>query len=122
MNSETGEKEEYRKLFHGKEKKTWHISSSNEFGRLAQGNGRVDGTNTIFFIPISKIPKGRSATYGRFVTDIKPNKEETHRVRLTVGGDRIDYPGDLHTPTADLTTAKLLFNSVISTPKARFMA
>ena len=39
-----------------------------------------------------------------------------------IGGNRIDYPGNLHTPTTDLTTAKLLFNSVISTPKARFMA
>ena len=32
----------------------------------------------------------------------------------------IDYPWDVATPTSDLTTAKLLFNSVISTPKATF--
>jgi hypothetical protein len=35
------------------------------------------------------------------------------------GGDYIDYPGRVSTPTARITTAKLLFNSVVSTPKAR---
>jgi hypothetical protein len=33
----------------------------------------------------------------------------------------IDYPGEVSTKTADLCTAKLLFNSVISTPDAQFM-
>jgi hypothetical protein len=38
-----------------------------------------------------------------------------------VGGDRINYPDDCGTPTADLLTVKLLFNSIISTPDALFM-
>jgi hypothetical protein len=38
-----------------------------------------------------------------------------------VGGDRINYPGAVATPTADMLIAKLLFNSVISTKGARFM-
>ena len=37
------------------------------------------------------------------------------------GGDRVHYPGDAGTPTADLLTVKLLFNSIISTPNAKFM-
>lgn len=37
-----------------------------------------------------------------------------------LGGNRIDYPGKVSTPTADLTTIKLLLNSVISTHAARF--
>ncbi len=45
-----------------------------------------------------------------------PQKNEPHKTRLTVGGDRIDYPWSKSTPTANLTTAKLLFNSTISTP------
>ena len=40
---------------------------------------------------------------------------------MTVGGDQIDYPGDVSTKTSDLVTAKILFNSVISTPNAKFM-
>jgi hypothetical protein len=34
---------------------------------------------------------------------------------------RIDYPGNKSTPTADLTTAKVLINSTISTPGAKFL-
>ena len=41
-------------------------------------------------------------------------------MRITVGGNLIDYPGELTTRTADLTTTKLLWNSVISTPGARY--
>ena len=40
---------------------------------------------------------------------------------MTVGGDRIDYPGDCGTSAADLLTVKLLFNSVISSTNAEFM-
>jgi hypothetical protein len=38
-----------------------------------------------------------------------------------MGGNLIDYPGDVSTKTADLTTEKIVFTSVLSTPKAKFM-
>ena len=38
-----------------------------------------------------------------------------------MGGNLINYPGDCGTPTADLLTIKLIFNSIISTPNAKFM-
>jgi hypothetical protein len=38
-----------------------------------------------------------------------------------MGGNLINYPGDCGTPTADLLTVKLMLNSVISTPNAKFM-
>lgn len=41
--------------------------------------------------------------------------------RLTVDGDWINYPGVVSTEAAGITTSKLLFNSVMSTPKASFM-
>jgi hypothetical protein len=53
--------------------------------------------------------------------DYRPQKEEPNRTRLTVGGNLIDYPGDVSTPTADTTTAKMVINSTISTPNAKFM-
>jgi hypothetical protein len=37
-----------------------------------------------------------------------------------VGGNLVHYPDKVSTPTADLSTVKLLLNSVISTPGARF--
>ena len=52
---------------------------------------------------------------------IRPQNDETHRTRLTVGGNLINFPGDFTTPTADLITAKLIFNIVLSTKNAKFM-
>ena len=59
--------------------------------------------------------------YGRFVCDVRPQKAEPNRTRLTVGGNRINYPGDCGTPTADMLLVKILFNSIISTKDAKFM-
>ncbi len=64
----------------------------------------------------------RDVTYGKFVCEYKPNKEEKERTRFTVGGDKINYPGDGSTPTGDLTLFKIMLNSVISTPGAQFMS
>jgi hypothetical protein len=40
---------------------------------------------------------------------------------LTVGGDRLDYSGDVATSTADITTFKILINSTLSTKDAAMM-
>jgi hypothetical protein len=120
---DTGEFLKYRQLLKDpKHMGIWNTSSANEFGRLAQGiKGRVKPTNTIFFIPHHRIPieRRKDVTYGSFVCDIKSNKTETHRTRLTAGGDRINYPGDVGTPTADMTLVKILLNSIISTKDAK---
>ena len=42
-------------------------------------------------------------------------------MRITEGGNLIEYPGELTTRTADLTTSKILWNSVLSTEGAKFM-
>ena len=56
----SGKALEYRHLTqHPKYKHTWSQSMSNELGRLTQGNGKVNGTNTIFFIPYHDIPQDR---------------------------------------------------------------
>jgi hypothetical protein len=48
-------------------------------------------------------------------------KGRTNQTRFTVGRDRINYPGAVATPTAEMLVEKMLFNSVISTKDARFM-
>ena len=78
-------------------------------------------TNTVFFVAKSAIPHGRKVTYAQMVTSIRPTKAEVNRVRVTVGGDRLDFPGAATTHCASLTTTKCLLNSTISTPGARFM-
>jgi len=59
--------------------------------------------------------------YSKFVCDVRPTKAKQNRTILTVGGDRINYPDDCGTPTADMLLVKLLLNSVISTRGAKFM-
>jgi hypothetical protein len=99
-------------------------SSANEFGRLPQGvGGQIQGTNTIFFIQKNQIPGDRwkDVTYAKFVCELKPNKKEIHQTRLTIGGDKVHYPGNVGTPTVDLTLVKTHVNSVISTWDAQYM-
>ena len=79
------------------------------------------GTNTVFFIPRSAVPVGCTVTYSRLVASIRPHKTETHCFRVTVGGNRLDFPGDNTTNCASLTTTKCILNSTISTPGARFI-
>eukprot|EP00978_Attheya_sp_CCMP212_P010371 scaffold25103_cov42-Attheya_sp.AAC.1 len=80
------------------------------------------GTNNFRFIKHTDIPNNRKATYVRIVCDERPLKTETKRVFLTVGGDKIDYPGKVATPTAELVAVKCLLNSVVSTPGAQCLS
>jgi hypothetical protein len=123
INPKTGQLQEYKHLIQGPDKELWTTSFANKLGRLAQGVGShmPTGTETVFFINRSQVPTGRKVTYGRIVVGIRPEKKETHRTRLTVGGNLINYPGNVSTPTADLTTTKVLLNSTVSTPGARLM-
>ena len=92
-------------------------------GRLAQGVRPhiLTGTNTIHFIHPSDKPTDRKATYLKIVAELKPHKAGKHRVRFTVGGNRIDYPGIVTTPTTEMQTVKLYLNSVISDINASYL-
>ena len=61
------------------------------------------------------------ATNVREVCEIRPQQSETNRIRLTEGGNIIDYTGEFSTPTSNLTTAKLHVHIIISNIKYRFM-
>ena len=105
-------------------KDIWLHSAANEFGRLAQGlpDKCIDPTNTIFFIPIDKVPPNKRPTYAHFISSYPLQKAEHHHTRLTVGGNLIDdYPGNLSMKVASMTTFKILVNSILSTPGARWL-
>jgi hypothetical protein len=123
LHPETGVAMEYRTLLTDPTTSpTWVRSYANELGCLAQGVGdREQGTDTIFFIPFKDVPSDRTVTYGRIVCDYRPQKAKQERTRLTVGGNLISYPFDVSTDTSDLTTAKLVINSTISTPGTRHL-
>ena len=110
-------------------REVWMKAMCKELGNIAQGysdgeNINEKGTNTVRFLTheeIRAIPKDRKITYARIVVNFREQKDDPNRVRITVGGNLIDYPGELTTRTADLTTTKLMWNSVISTEGARYM-
>ena len=83
----------------------------------------MKGKKTIEFIRKCDVPHVRmkDVTYGSFVCSVRNEKAEKNRTRVVVGDSRIDYPGEVTTPTAEMLVAKLLFNSLISTKGAQFM-
>ena len=95
---------------------------SNELGRLAPnvGDRMKSGTYNIFFIHKHQVPTGRKSTYGNAVCDYRPLKDDSCRVLLVIGGNRIIYPGDHSAPAASLLDSKIIFNSTILTAGARF--
>lgn len=122
VNPDTGILSEYHTLLKSTDGNHWEEATCDEIGRLAQGNPPdIEGTDTMHFIRFEQIPQGRKATYLRLVVADRPMKANPRRVRFTVGGDQVDYPFDTSTKVTDLATAKILLNSIISTPDARGM-
>ena len=116
---------QYKKLQHDPDlKKLWVPAMSKELHRLAQGKpGITKGSNTIFFMTheeICNIPTDRTVTYARVVINHHPQKEDPNWVRLTVGGNLINYPFELTMRTADMVSSKILWNSTTSTKGVRF--
>ena len=88
---------------------------------MAQGDDKTGqkGTNLVFVMTHAEIDgalkAGHKWTYARIVADYRPRKEDPTRIRISVGGNIITYMGKTSTRTADLTTSKLLWNSILST-------
>ena len=68
----------------------------------------------MFFTTKDRIHKYRKITYANFICNILPQKSETHRVRLTAGGDKLDYPIDPSSPAVSLLNMNIHINSTIS--------
>jgi hypothetical protein len=98
----------YASCMRGSDKELWQAAAAEEFTRLVK-------TDTIRFISWKDKPTDRSASYYNPQVKIKIKEGKVvRRVRGTIGGDRVDYPGPVAASTADLTTIKLLLNSVVS--------
>ena len=122
---DNGKKLTLDKVLKGPMQDIWNKSTSNEFGRLAQGNKfGVKFRDVMEFITKKDLPATCNVTYASFVLDYRPLKSEPWRVRLVVGGDKLPYPHDAGSPATNLLETKILLNSVISDAKrgARFMS
>ena len=62
----------------------------------------------------NQVPPNRKVTYANFVCTMRPGKSEVYRVRMTVGGDRLDAYQDVRSPLVGLIDTKIHLNSTIS--------
>jgi hypothetical protein len=126
VNPDNGGIADYKELSTCRDNNLWQASNADEFRCMFQGLGpdsyMPTGTNTLFFIDEKDIPKNKKPTYVRAVCANRPKKTNPKkRADWTAGGDKVEYTGNITTQTADIQTAKCLFNSVVSTPNGRFV-
>ena len=76
--------------------------------------------NILEWITNTAVPANKTVTYPCYTTAVRPEKDEKYRVCITAGGDRIPYEGDVSTYTASMETTMTHWNSVISTPNAKY--
>jgi hypothetical protein len=69
----------------------------------------------------SALTAGKKITYGNPVIDHRPQKEDPNRIQITTGRNLIQCDFELSVRTADINTAKLHWNSVVSTENAKYM-
>jgi len=105
----------------------WQTAFEKDFGGMAQGDEKTgqEGINSVFVMTRREIDiamkAGHKWTNARVIVYYCPQKEDPNWIQITVEGNLITYRGDTSTRTADLTTSKLLWNSVLSTEGARYM-
>jgi hypothetical protein len=104
----------------------WMMAFGKNFGGMSQGDNKMGQKrrNVMFvMLPsnVPNIPKDRVITYARVVINHRPPRADPNRIQITAGGNLINYPGKLTTQTADITMAKLLWNSMLSTPRAKYI-
>ena len=120
----TGQLMKMRHLFiNPKYKDLWGKLYTKELAHLAQGiPGVSEGTNTLILIKRKEISADRrcDATYTCVCVNYHPEKEDPNHTQLAVGGNLIYVLGDVSTPSANMVTAKLHLNSVISAKGARY--
>ena len=116
----------YKRLMNDPETaKVWQTAFGKDFGGM-QGDNKTGqkGTSSVFVMTHKEIDIAKAAghkwTYARVVVDYQPQKEDPNRIRIAVGGNLITYKGNTSTRMANLTTSKLLWNSVLSTEGARY--
>ena len=107
-------------------REVWTTAFGKEWGNLSEGYHRTGtkGKNSLFAIDhkeIRRIPVERTVTYANIVVGYCPQKADPNPFIIIAGGNLVDYSGELTTRTADITTSKILWNSIISTINTKNM-
>lgn len=112
----TGQRIRYRAELKGPDREAWLTAADEEFTRL------ITETETMRFISHADLPQGRKASYYNPVASVKVKQNcEVRRVRGTIGGNKVDYPGPVSAQTASMSTVKLHINATVSDPAAKYI-
>ena len=122
LDDEIGMEQSYKQLINNpKTKEIWENGMCKELSRLIQGYNKTQGRNTCKIMTVDEIqpiPRDQTIMYARIVVDYRTQKTDPYRVRITVRGNLIKFPGITTTTTVDMISSKLFWNSVLSTPRA----
>ncbi len=105
----------------------WQTAFGKDFGGMCQGDNKTGQkeTNAMFVMTHEDIAQVLQAkkvfTYANPVVEYRAQKEDPNRIRITAGGNLIKYKEELSVRTADINTAKIHWNSVISMDAAMYM-
>ena len=58
-------------------------------GKTRKIKDRIKGTNSMAFIKKKLVTKPKTVTYAIFVAYIRPQKDESRKMRLASGGNRL---------------------------------
>ena len=99
----------YRAALAGGDREAWLHAMDQEWERL------VETWACLTFVASTDKPHGVQACYCNPVVKVKEKPEGmVRRVRVTAGGDKITYMGDVTAETASMETIKLLWNKLCS--------
>ena len=80
------------------------------------------GSNTFTVIKYEDIPlnKHGDICHSCIVCKVQPKKDDPNKIRITIAGGNILYPGEVVIPTGSPKLTKLTMNNVLSRPGAHF--
>ncbi len=105
----------------------WQTAFGKDFGGMAQGDNKTGqrGMNAMLVMTQDEVAHALAAgqffTYANPLIDYRPQKEDLYCIQITAGGNFLKYEGNASVRMADLNTAKMHWNSVISTKGAKYM-
>ncbi len=118
----------YKKLMHDPAMAViWQTAFGKDFRGMVQGDNKTSqkGSKALFVMNHIKIKTvlkaGRKFTYVNPVVDHRPQKADPNRICITAGGNLIQCDCELSVPSANIDTAKLHWNSVVSTALVKNM-
>ena len=109
-----------------KKRELWTTVFGKYTGSLPQGNSKTvgKGTNSLFLLThqeIGEILTYRVFTYVILLVNYHPQKEDPNWVCLKTGGNLITYTGYDTTRTANLMTSTILWHSVLSIAREKYI-